>query len=563
MEAVDRQLAAAKEMETYIDNKWGGPGNGWYRIVTSPQEARAVIEAGKLAVVLGIEVDYLFNCHTESNLTEEGLYAELDKYYSLGVRHLFPIHFGDNGFGGAAFQNGLEWAYAADNPGSTWNHTTLNPLNPGGTLGVYEMYTDDAAAFGYKYRTGRRNIKGLTNLGKALIRGMIDRGMIIDVDHMSARSKADALDLCDGVDYPVVASHAGFVEISKGDKTHEGQLLPEEVERIRKLGGMLAVIVHQGTLDEINTWIGPGQTIVPHTCGNTSNTVVQAYLYAASKMQGGPVGFGTDFNGFAGLPGPRFGKDAHNGGGVAGNPSTKVNYPFVAAVTGQQMPCSLVGHKSFDINVDGLAHMGMLPDFIADFQAMGLSAADLEPLLNSAEGYVALWEKAWHHTVVPTQDGTLLGAKSAGIFVIYGGAKFHVPNMDVFNALFSGAPVRELWEGALDGIPTVPRDGTLLGAKSAGIFVIYGGAKFHVPTMDVFNALFPNGQVRELWEGALDGVSTVPRDGTLLREQSSAQVYIIAEGRKYLAPVGVIGIVHVLWDGGLVQIPEIVTRLGK
>ena len=46
-----------------------------------------------------------------------------------------------------------------------------------------------------------------------------------------------------------------------------------------------------------------------------------------------PVGLGTDFNGFAGLPSPRFGPDACVGGSsaVAASP---VAYPFVAAATG-------------------------------------------------------------------------------------------------------------------------------------------------------------------------------------------------------------------------------------
>src|SRR5262249_44766117 len=100
MEAVDLQLQAAKDMEVYVDAKFGGPGAGWYRIVRSPSEARAVMEAGKLAVVLGIEVDYLFNCHGEGDLTPDQLRSQLDKYYALGVRHVFPIHFGNNGFGG-------------------------------------------------------------------------------------------------------------------------------------------------------------------------------------------------------------------------------------------------------------------------------------------------------------------------------------------------------------------------------------------------------------------------------------------------------------------------------
>src|SRR6266542_1669539 len=69
MEATDRQLAAAKEMEAHIDKKNGGLGKGWYRIVYSPEQARRVMDAGKLAVVLGIEVDYLFNARPGAQLT--------------------------------------------------------------------------------------------------------------------------------------------------------------------------------------------------------------------------------------------------------------------------------------------------------------------------------------------------------------------------------------------------------------------------------------------------------------------------------------------------------------
>ena len=54
-------------------------GKGWYRIVYSPQEARTVIAAGKLAVVLGIEVDYLFNCHQEGDITTDALEDLLEK----------------------------------------------------------------------------------------------------------------------------------------------------------------------------------------------------------------------------------------------------------------------------------------------------------------------------------------------------------------------------------------------------------------------------------------------------------------------------------------------------
>jgi microsomal dipeptidase-like Zn-dependent dipeptidase len=135
------------------------------------------------------------------------------------------------------------------------------------------------------------------------------------------------------------------------------------------------------------TWHGPGQPVVPHVCGYSSNTFAQAYLYAVSQSGQAPVALGTDFNGFAGLPGPRFGDEACPGG-AGGASSDPVAYPFTALATGRPMGRSVIGEKTFDVNVEGLAHVGMLPDLIADLQAQGLSPADLDPLTRSAEGYL-------------------------------------------------------------------------------------------------------------------------------------------------------------------------------
>lgn len=396
MQAVDRQLDAAKEMEAYIDQKSGGAGQGWYRIVYTPEQARDVIASGNLAVVLGIEVDHLFNCHNESDLNEEQLRQELDRYYNKGVRHVFPIHFGNNGYGGTAFQNNLQYGRMQEHPAHPWNiPLQVSPLNPFPTAPLaYTVETEDAKKFGYEYRTGRRNILGLTNLGKTLIHEMIKRGMIIDVDHMSARARADTLDICEKANYPVVSGHTGFVDLCRGSKRHEGQLLAGEAERIRHLGGMISVIVKQGNIDEIITWEGPGQPVIPHTSGNTSNTLVQAYLYAVAKMHAGPVGLGTDFNGFAGLPGPRFGPEASPGGHHGPKPDNRLPPRFRAAASGVELDWSKAGKKSFNFNEDGLAHVGMLPDLIADFQQMGVTGSHLEPLLNSADGYATVWSKA-------------------------------------------------------------------------------------------------------------------------------------------------------------------------
>lgn len=383
MEAVDLQIAAAKQMETYIDSISGGPGKGWYRIVYSPQEARDAISQGQLAVVLGIEVDSLFNCSLRASCTPEYVSQELERYYEMGVRHLFPIHFYDNGFGGSAISNDLI------------AKRTVNP-----------PLTRDCKAEGYTYNGGHCNARGLTDLGKFLIRAMISKGMIIDIDHMSALSFNDALDIAEAFKYPVVSSHTGFIDISKGDKNHEGNLKAEQVERIRKLEGMVALILHQGKINEIDTYRGSGSTVIEHTCAGTSETWAQAYLYAIEKMNGAPVGIGTDFNGGIIQTGPRFGPESCPGNrileipeigvGIVG-PNNPVVYPFVSEATGATMERSTVGKKTFSINEDGLAHVGMLPDFIADLRALGLTNEDLSPLLNSAEGYIQVWERAESH----------------------------------------------------------------------------------------------------------------------------------------------------------------------
>jgi hypothetical protein len=51
------------------------------------------------------------------------------------------------------------------------------------------------------------------------------------------------------------------------------------------------------------------------------------------------------------------------------------------------------GARVWDYNVDGLAHIGLYPDFIADLEKDGLTKADLAPLFNGVENYVRMWEK--------------------------------------------------------------------------------------------------------------------------------------------------------------------------
>jgi hypothetical protein len=64
------------------------------------------------------------------------------------------------------------------------------------------------------------------------------------------------------------------------------------------------------------------------------------------------------------------------------------------------------GDRTFDYNSDGLANIGLLPDFVQDLKQAGLSDADLDPLFDSAEAYVQMWERA---ASPPDADGDLVG----------------------------------------------------------------------------------------------------------------------------------------------------------
>ena len=103
MVAVDRIIEETYAMERYIDAQAGGPGEGFFRIVASPEEAREVIAGGKMAIVLGIETSDLFDCRLVPRdgtpvCDESYVIEQLDKYYERGVRVLFPVHKYDNLF---------------------------------------------------------------------------------------------------------------------------------------------------------------------------------------------------------------------------------------------------------------------------------------------------------------------------------------------------------------------------------------------------------------------------------------------------------------------------------
>lgn len=410
MAAIDAQLTEAFKFEAFIDNQYGGPGLGWYRIVTTPQQARQVIAQGKMAVVLGIEVDNIFNCKY-GQCNAEYIDAKLDEYYQKGVRHIFPVHNFDNGFGGSAsWQDAINvgnkyseghWWETEDCSDEgfgfklDWFIEGLILLLGFGDIDPPAPYTEAASC----------NTKGLSPLGIHLINGLMDRGYIIDVDHMSRKSLDQTLDIAEQRNYPLVVSHVQYFDLNKSDQRHERMRTQQDLIRIRNVGGMIATMLK----DDVSDTDKKGEKVnlpygkVEDTCRHSSRYWAQAYQYSVATMNG-PVAFGSDFNGFGGHLAPRFGHDA-----CGGDPkershqlrfTSRLTYPFTLDHFGT-FAKQVTGHRTFDYNTDGLAHVGLLPDLVADLKVIGLNDADLNPLWMSASGYIDVWEKGEGSYVIP------------------------------------------------------------------------------------------------------------------------------------------------------------------
>ena len=76
-------------------------------LATTPAELHSIVQGGRMAVVLGIEIDKIGNFSTTSPPTTAVMDAEIDRLHGLGVRYILPVHFIDNAVGNTAVDEPL------------------------------------------------------------------------------------------------------------------------------------------------------------------------------------------------------------------------------------------------------------------------------------------------------------------------------------------------------------------------------------------------------------------------------------------------------------------------
>jgi hypothetical protein len=274
-----------------------------------------------------VEVDALGQCRRDDDCSEAKLAAVIDDLYEHGARHIFPIHLADNALGGSAVSRGLftqlswfltgEWQ-KVEHDGSV-QFSLHDPPQEGPDWiahvpGVFQDFYGQHSDFP-SYAAppaGQINRRGLTDLGKFAIEHMLSKGMLVDIDHMGQNSRADAFQIARAHQVPLAMGHAWFRDLgyTRAETDDPEKLQNElmktsaEIEGMRALGGVVAPITNQG---DVRRDAGSG---VVSECAGSSSSWLQAYSYAVLRMGDTGVGLGTDFNGLAREPLPRFGPAA-------------------------------------------------------------------------------------------------------------------------------------------------------------------------------------------------------------------------------------------------------------
>jgi microsomal dipeptidase-like Zn-dependent dipeptidase len=364
--SIDLQIQRLNEMEAYIDAQQGGPGKGFFRLVSTPAEARAVIADGKMAILMGIEASELFDCGVRDTCTKETIEARLQKVYSAGVRTMYPTHRFDNQFGGARQEDGFinvgQWlATGRFFETEVCDAETRGRYFKSGfpLIGDVAVIKDILNLIGlnpeYDESQPLCNQHGLSDLGVYLVNRMIDMGMIIEMDHMSTKTANAVMEIVEARNYSGVISGHSWLNSAQDGSPHKVQ------KGIATQGGILAP--YNGASTSVQHGIDRYLKLVEDT----------SYLNA--------VPFSTDMGGIGNQPGPR--------GDTATNP---LIYPFVTE-EGIEIDKQVTGNRIFDLNNEGLSHYGLIADHIQDIREQTPERI-YDAVMNSAEAYLQMWERA-------------------------------------------------------------------------------------------------------------------------------------------------------------------------
>jgi predicted nucleic acid-binding Zn-ribbon protein len=409
----------------------------WAEIAYSADEARAIINDGKLAVVLGVESDYTFG--NENSAFDP--VDRLNEYYAQGVRSFYLAHFVNSRLAGAAITpHGRAMQYIHNSiylglspicvKGFVWDRFTgcQQKLRHVSEFGLVEYLI---ATPTFAMSEGRANNPdgsriwhnhlGLTEAGKRVMQEAMKKGMLIDIGHVSDRTQEDMWEISQAHDgYPLNALHAWprsrmreeAVEFDTAQGRFSRVLVPTEwhlsdraLEMIKATGGIYGQRLGS---ERVTRYEASG---VPWPGGCAQGTTISAaHLLAWLLDQGLNVAYSLDFHPADGLR-PR-GRSIprpvapDNVGAYSCGPETSSreivctfrevegprNGEGVHLEECVDRPTHWPGYEFFTA---GLIHIGKMADFHRDLVDVGFRTRYLDELKNkSAEKFLQMWEKS-------------------------------------------------------------------------------------------------------------------------------------------------------------------------
>ena len=362
MDTMRRGFKAIRTLEDYVDAQAGGPGKGFFQVVTDPFQARRVINSGRMAVVLEIETSEPFDCRNvvQPSCTEASVDREMDEMNKLGVRSSLLLNKFDNPLTGVRFDSGTT-SYLIDagnrqSAGVFWSAQTCtgklhdNEIDIGDprtgalanqVLGILGL---PSGTFPTYPPAPHCNTRGLTDLGRHVVRKMMDMHWIVNPDHESQAGVDETLSLLEARHYSGVISPHGWMD-------------PGNWPRLWKLGG-LAFPGHSATDQYVKDW--------------------KAYRPRQTPFKFG-WGYGADLGGLSHQP-----DKAKDG---------SITYPFKSYDGKVTFDRQTTGTRTFDFAKEGVAHYGLYADWLADLKRVGGQPL-ADDMMQGAEAYLQMWERA-------------------------------------------------------------------------------------------------------------------------------------------------------------------------
>jgi hypothetical protein len=369
MDSVRLQRKRIFELQDYIDAQYGGPGKGFFRIVTDPFEARRVANDGKLAVVLASRsrgCSAAASTTASRSATRRASTASSTRSTTSASARWRSSTSSTTRSAASPATPGRPARRQHQNrqeTGRYWDMRTCDSEGPASTT-VEQTTTGPArqdAIFGATFGStpllepGSRaavpgrphcNNLGLSDLGEHLVRRMLGKGMIIDPDHLGVYAAARLL-----------ASSRPSATPASSHRTPWST--PDAEKRILNTGGFITPVRRR--LDVL-------RQEVPRAAGRRAPALARDLGLRRRRQrsrQAGPA--------------------------AARRRAEPGHVPLQVLRRLVTFERQLSGERTFDINKEGVAHYGLYADWFEDLRRS--PATRSSPTCPGRDSYLRTWER--------------------------------------------------------------------------------------------------------------------------------------------------------------------------